>query len=344
VGQNNILELIMNHSDHKSLIHQWERIICREDSIPSLQMIDEMIFPPNLDLNLIGRILSNYFIPDDINLYPIITESKKEELYSNVTEKILNSGADKKVYAYLLLQQYRSTQVETSLNSYCTILAHSGIIIRKLSSRPDNEILIRFCTENNINYSQYMYNRFVVDYCTDMLPYPLRHIRGLDGEYSMREVIPGMFFDAIKGINQDIPFPGKIYNPKEDNNKKEVFLRKLLDTEQRIGIRFSEYQHARKYIHEIDFRYPEELAEYHRERFDGFHESVTEKGRRKRKKQDKNKPDLLCQCQFCYSYRVEKKSTKRPAWHCGEDSCKDNYKAWGRKLLRNGIEIESLYD
>jgi hypothetical protein len=331
----------MNHYAHKLLIPQWGKIECYGRMMPSLKMMEEMIFRPNLDLNFIDCILSNYFIPDDIDLDTIIDASEPDKLYSNVTEKILNSNVEKKVSAFLLLQQYRSTQVEDSVDSYSTILCYSDCVVRNLSSRPDNEILLRFCTENNINYPQYRYNLFVVNYCSEMLPYPLRHIRGLDGEYLMREIIPGMFNDAIKGTNLDIPFPGNFYNPTKENSK-EVF-RKLLDTEQRVGIRFSEYACAKKYIQEIDFRYHEKLTEYTKNRFDGFHESVTEKGRIKRNKGDNNKPPLLCQCQFCHGYRLVDKSIKKIAWHCKSKLCKDNYKAWNKQLLRNGIQINSLY-
>lgn len=338
-----MITTIMNHSDHATLIRLWKRINFDNGlTIPSLKMMDEAIFQPELDSYFAARILSNYQIFDASNLDKIINVSSSKTLWERFTKSIPQPHESPVMYAFFSLHNYRTPVVDDNLNSYSTLLCWSNSIIKNILPSLENDSLKDFCAITGATYSTVIYNKAVVTYCREMMPYPLRYIRNVDHDYLLREVVPGKFRETLEHPSNNIPFPSTTYS----NTAQESYAQKIQDTDIKTSIRFSERAIARAYLQQLDLTFGKELLNYHSQKFQEFYELTKERKNNRRISKDNpvanRNESVLCQCQFCYSYRKGKLQNRIP-WRCDRKECKSAYKAWVANLKRSSIKLETIY-
>jgi hypothetical protein len=329
----------MNHLEDILLIPEWKVMEFGEYSIPSSRMKKEMVYPHKINLDSDAYILNNYLIYEkmDINKYfkdyPMTEGGNVADIPKDNPQEDFQS-----LHAFRLLNYYRSSKPKYFQESLLTIIEYSNCIISALTERPYNELLYKFCTENNISYSQYKYHSFVADYCLEMLPYPLRNIISSNDEYNVRNIIEGKFNEVTK-------YPGVDIAPPNDETTNRL-LSKNFGSDRSTILRFSEYANSRKFLTKINFEFPDELKKVRKDNFEGYYESVGEKKKQTRSgfsDQHIYLTPYLCQCQFCYRYRFEPPSGNKIAWHCGDPECKDiKYKAWNKMLLNRGIKLKNV--
>jgi hypothetical protein len=314
----------MNHLEDILIPQEWEVITVGEQVVPSSRMRCEMLYPPLLDYNFLAHILSNYVVPEGVDINNIFDGTPPKELQP--------------LYAFMRLQEYRSLQPKEFQESLITIVEASNCVITNLMEQTINPCLLKFCDENNIDFWQYYYHILVKDYCNEMLPYPLRNIVSLDDEYYLRDVIKDKFNEVTKYPDREI-LPSK-------HKKINKLLSKCFESERRTIIRFSEYIESRNFLKAIDFQFPDELKEVRDDHFGCYHKLVAERKKNARSGFSGTgvyQAPYLYQCQFCYRYRFERPKNNKPTWHCTDDECKCRYEAWKKRLLNRGIELEKLY-
>jgi hypothetical protein len=342
----------MNDLERVKSSLSWDGIVFGEGVlIPSQKMIDEMIDPPKIDINLLVRVLNSYGLSVDTSPRELIEKDILESTYSDVIKKIgeLAKKDDKslknyelRAYAFLLRQEYRSSQLDDSFSSFCHARKLSNTMVGRtihILNGNTSEYLIRFCSENNIDYLKYQYCRSVGLYCRSVLPSPLRYTKCVESDYVLSESIERKFKSSVRHSDNSIPFP-KIHS---FDKKNEEYLRKIDDIHYQASIRFSEYTKARLYIQDIDLKFAQELDSFTSARFTERHQFTKQQKDNTRTKETREKMLRWYQCQFCYGYRVEEPS-KKPSYHCGKDECKTNYQSWRKQLQRlTGWTLETLY-
>lgn len=329
-----------------------------ELSIPDNEMIAEATIPQPLTPEFACRILLQYEIPDKTRTLKII-EKNSNEFWDELCKELVRVEAyDPKIYAYFSLQKHRINNQSPTI-SRKVFWDYSNMVSYRLSLLPPNPLFTDYCDLAGVDHPSAAYCKGVISWCSSVLPHPLKYIESIDMEYKERERSREEFkkdiengystFDDLPAVSEDL----------------KPYLNKKLETHRRLNIRFQKWAFCRDFFEQIDQKFAitkdsgkSRLSEYHASQFDKAYSGVTKKKATRRAEATRKAEDRLIilpsdkasisplyQCQFCYSYRLLEKQTRKqsiPPWHCPSHNCKTAYERWKRDLTRKGIGLEAL--
>jgi hypothetical protein len=344
--------------DHFNSIELFERVKFKhpkgDATVPSELMLWDSLVPPPLTITLATRVLKQYISEDEANKFieKYETTFSWEEITKAIGEKIEFDPCLEKAYAFFLLQTYRVHLSDSDFRSSKEVFRQrSNLVVRWLSNQPEDPTFLALCEKvekTGMPHKTVRYFQFLVGYCWNMFPRPLQHIKNVDKEYLVRELIERKIIEL-----ENDPDKENSLDDVPDSSKKIVpYLKSIEEHQRRLCIRFEEYIPSQLLFDTIGhfFTFEErsgkkDFSDFYRSRFDAHYNEITRQKARSRKKTSSIILPLtetfLHQCQFCFAYR-QREHQNIPPWHCGEPDCKRAYDAWSKHLNRKGVGLETL--
>ncbi len=140
-----------------------------------------------------------------------------------------------------------------------------------------------------------------------------------------------------------INIKGKIekFKPSFNNSELNKLMEKAEDAERKRFILFSAYHFHSENDNRILMMASMECPEYIRQGHELGFKNIS---LRISTRQSGLKIPKLCQCQFCYRYKLQDISRNGGySWSCDRPACEKKYDAWNRHLNRLGIQLSKVY-
>jgi hypothetical protein len=350
--------------------------------IPDDVIISELIHPPAISRQLAFTILDRYDLPPELHkeIYKIPCEDNDNVLWGKITKVIakhLNTQDAKLLYVFFSLQRYRLPQESIDLDSMEHLSQFNNYVvacIKKVIDEPSeaDKTLKTFLEKSGHgqDYNCYLYHKLSLIYLHMMLPIPLRAVNDVNLESKANtfgrkklqdEICKVKCEKKLKDLEEKandptnltrrmefeaeiIKIKGEIenFNPSFDDSELNRLMNKAEDAERKRSILFSGYHFHSENYNRILMMASMECPEYIRQVQDRGFENI---GLRISTRQSGLKIPKLCQCQFCYRYRLQDISRKGEySWSCDDDRpCGKKYDAWNRHLNRLEIQLSKVY-
>jgi hypothetical protein len=367
-----------------SIHHSWETIKIGKYSLPDWTMFCEIINAPTLDLFLIERFMKNYRMTPSIrkDIEEIVNRWKPDTLWADIMKvvgKNLDNQDCKLMYIFFSLQKYRLPQTSIDFDSMEHLAAWNNSKITEIkaefedriqNSSEADKILKTFHKRIGVEWEEHLYNDLAIKYLLLMLPSPVGMMNNIDNDYTLNligrsklksEIQKNIYEREIKNIEDQMNEPNnemrkmKLTYQIEDITEKippleldmsldpdlEKYSSRAMETHRRLCIIFSEAYFLLDNDYRLSLALHTECPEYFTALAEKIREKINQRNLNRAGEYSK-----LCQCQFCYKYRFEKRSGNGEyAWHCGGD-CKRRYDSWTRHLNRLKplpIELSSVF-
>jgi hypothetical protein len=306
-------------------------LICVPHPHTVLSLLSIHKLPDETKRRIIEIVTRKYPIPSWLEIKEVLEE---DDIHKSPQFGRLYAVVDRNCHTPLQKFNYHSQKL---LQSYSNRIVNT--LIYRRDNPPETEIRIQdFCEKNGIPYEEYQLHDLTIRYFCSMLPHPIRTVpnKRVERDFVTRAGINSL--GELERLNthlRESPKERKHIHHlvNEDARSYELFFafrdswqykNKLEDYLDSIGLA-SEFKSLSSPPNKLDrtFAQVEKLS---------------------RGKTREELPQLLCQCQFCFNFRLEKPANGKISRYCGDkDSvCAKAERAWRDRLRDKGITLGKL--